>query len=103
MSEQGSSPEDIRARTARLKETIEARERGLAPESGKSQGLRIATDIIVCIAVGLFLGYWADRWLASNPWGIMLGLGFGMAAGVRTAIRASEAQDKTGKNSGPQT
>lgn len=39
------------------------------------------------VVVGVLAGYFADRWLGSAPWGLLIGLGFGMAAGIRTLVR----------------
>jgi len=44
-----------------------------------SLGLQIALSIFI----GLFLGIYLDRWLGSNPWLTLLGLGMGIIAGYR--------------------
>jgi ATP synthase protein I len=36
--------------------------------------------LFACVAVGLALGYFADRWLGTSPWLLLIGLGFGIAA-----------------------
>ena len=33
-----------------------------------------------CIAVGAAMGYFADRWLHSDPWGKLIGFAFGVFA-----------------------
>lgn len=52
----------------------------------------------LAIAVGALLGYFADRWLETGPWGLFIGLGFGLAASIRTlyhVTRKSMADDET--------
>lgn len=39
------------------------------------------------VVVGVLAGYFIDRWLDSAPVGLLVGLGFGMAAGIRTLVR----------------
>ena len=33
----------------------------------------IAYEFLGCIAAGVFLGYWLDRWLGTDPW-LVLGM-----------------------------
>ena len=42
----------------------------------------------MCVVVGLAGGYWADRWLGTQPWLLLLGLGVGIAAGFVNLFRA---------------
>lgn len=98
MSDDGASPEELRARIDHLRQRVEGPVK-LPQSEGKAAAMRIATDIMVCIGVGIFLGYWGDRWLGSQPWGAMLGIAFGMAAGVRSAIRSAQAMENDEKKS----
>lgn len=43
-------------------------------------------------AVGLFTaaGYGIDRWLASSPWGIAIGVALGFTIGLRQLIRSAK-------------
>ena len=61
----------------------------MAPgERGPSQGptaqlVNLGTMLFACVAVGLAAGYFADRWLGTSPWLLLIGLGLGIvAAGV---------------------
>jgi ATP synthase protein I len=36
--------------------------------------------LFACVAVGLAAGYFADRWLGTSPWLLLIGLGFGIVA-----------------------
>lgn len=53
--------------------------------------------------VGTVFGFLADRWLGTHPWGKLIGLFLGMAAGVVNFIRdfkrlQSKKDDKPGKD-----
>ncbi|MBI2153735.1 MAG: AtpZ/AtpI family protein [Candidatus Rokubacteria bacterium] len=48
----------------------------------------VGTTFVACIVVGLAGGYWADRWLGTEPWLLLVGLGTGIAAGFINLIRA---------------
>jgi ATP synthase protein I len=48
--------------------------------SQTAQLVSLGTTLFACVAVGLALGYFADRWLGTSPWLLLIGLGFGIAA-----------------------
>lgn len=58
----------------------------MAPgERGPSQSqgahlVNLGTMLFACVAVGLAAGYFADRWLGTGPWLLLVGLGFGIVA-----------------------
>lgn len=39
------------------------------------------------IAIGLFIGYYADKWLGTHPWLLIVFLLFGVAAGFVSLVR----------------
>jgi ATP synthase protein I len=43
--------------------------------------------LFACVAVGLAAGYFADRWLGTSPWLLLIGLGFGIGAAAVNFIR----------------
>jgi ATP synthase protein I len=57
--------------------------------SGLGQALRLSSEFIAAIIVGGALGWAADRWLGTSPWGMILLLMLGFAAGVMNVMRAS--------------
>ena len=57
--------------------------------SGIGQALRLSSEFIAAIIVGGALGWAADRWLGTSPWGMILLLMLGFAAGVMNVMRAS--------------
>jgi ATP synthase protein I len=47
----------------------------------------IALSIPSSIAVGMFFGYWLDKWLKTKPWMIIIFTLLGVASGLMTFIR----------------
>jgi F0F1-type ATP synthase assembly protein I len=61
-----------------------------SPRSTRQQLLAFAgigTTIFACVVVGMALGYAADRWLHTQPWLLLVGLGFGIAAAAVNLVR----------------
>ena len=61
----------------------------MAPEergpsrSQTAQLVNLGTLLFACVAVGLATGYFADRWIGTSPWLLLIGLALGIvAAGV---------------------
>jgi ATP synthase protein I len=51
--------------------------------SQTAQLVNLGTLLFACVAVGLAVGYFADRWLGTSPWLLLIGLAAGIgAAGV---------------------
>jgi ATP synthase protein I len=73
------------------------------PSSGQSaQLVSLGTMLFACVAVGLAAGYFADRWLGTQPWLLLVGLGLGIvAAGVNfyRTIKALNRMDQSDGNS----
>lgn len=51
-----------------------------------SQALRLVSDFSAATLVGCGLGYGVDAWLESGPWGLIIGLFIGVAAGTRRML-----------------
>ena len=60
--------------------------------------------------IGLFIGYYLDKWLGTSPWMTLIWLGFGIASGFRNifiltrrALREQELadQEENQENDGP--
>lgn len=51
-------------------------------------GLRVGIELIAALCVGLALGWLADRYIGTRPWGLILGFLLGSAAGMLSAFRA---------------
>jgi len=54
----------------------------------------VGLDFALSILVGLFGGRWLERKLHTGHWLTFVGLGFGIAAGIRTLLRALERANK---------
>jgi ATP synthase protein I len=52
------------------------------------------TVLFGCVDNGLALGYFADRWLGTQPWLLLVGLGFGIAAAAVNFARALRALNR---------
>ena len=45
---------------------------------------QIGINIIVCVAIGLAIGYYLDRWLGTRPWLLILFIFIGVAAAFKS-------------------
>jgi ATP synthase protein I len=71
--------------------------------AGLGQAVRIGTELLAALIVGGGLGWVADTYLlGSTPWGLVVGLGFGAAAGVRSAYRTAQRWQDSSDHSGRQ-
>jgi ATP synthase protein I len=55
---------------------------------------QLGTTLFACVVVGLVAGYFADRWLGTQPWLLLIGLGFGIAAAAWNLYRAIVALNR---------
>jgi ATP synthase protein I len=49
---------------------------------------QVGLTLVVATVIGLGAGYYLDRWLGTQPWLTLVGLGFGIAAGFVNLFRA---------------
>jgi ATP synthase protein I len=56
---------------------------------GYGLGLRLTTDLIAGTLVGGAIGWLSDGWLGTSPWGLIVMLMLGVAAGVLLALRSA--------------
>ncbi len=69
--------------------------------SGIGQAMRLSTEFIAGIIVGGGAGWALDRWLGTRPWGMIVLLMLGMAAGFFNVVRAAGLmKPRTGDKSG---
>jgi len=55
--------------------------------TGLGRGLRIGTEFIAAILVGAVIGYLIDLGLGTSPWGLLVMLLMGFAAGILNVTR----------------
>jgi ATP synthase protein I len=61
----------------------------IADASGFARGFRLSTELVAGVLVGALIGWLLDRWLGITPWGLIVFLLLGFAAGVLNVMRAA--------------
>jgi ATP synthase protein I len=51
--------------------------------------LRLSSELVAGVLVGALLGWGIDRFLSTSPWGLMIFLMVGFAAGVMNVMRSA--------------
>jgi ATP synthase protein I len=93
----------LSARLQRLGERL-ARDRAARPSdgpaenrattaSGYARGLRLSSELVAGVVVGAGLGLLVDHWLGISPWGLVVFLMLGFAAGVLNVARSAMAKN----------
>ena len=99
----GSRPTDEAALSARLRrlgerldrvgtsraKDVDPAPRPRADTSGFARGFRLSTEFIGGVLLGALVGWLIDRWLHISPWGLIVFLMLGFAAGVLNVMRAA--------------
>lgn len=77
----------------------QARARGDITAAGGALGfgLRVGIELIAALCVGLALGWLADRFVGTRPWGLIAGFFLGSAAGIANAFRAVQGMGGGGR------
>jgi ATP synthase protein I len=58
--------------------------------------------LFACVAIGLAAGFFADRWIGTRPWLLLIGLGFGIAAAGVNFYRTIKTLNQQDSDSGEQ-
>jgi len=106
--------DDLATRIARAKsaqEKVEKKrnqEESAAGASAGAMALRYGAEFGASVFVGIMIGLGIDHFFGTDPWGLLIMMGFGLAAGVLGVIRAYKeltdatnpamSADKTGSN-----
>lgn len=88
----GSLTSDLAARIRRARGEPAAGAAGRTHDremSGWGRGFRLASEFVAAIIVGALLGWGVDSLFGTTPWGMIILLLLGFAAGVLNVIRAT--------------
>jgi ATP synthase protein I len=62
---------------------------GAARASAMAQGFRLSSELVAGVVVGALLGWGFDRLLSTRPWGLIVFVLLGFAAGVLNVMRSA--------------
>lgn len=82
LGQQGPRPSEI-ADAAQSDESAAKR------ASGMALGFRLSSELVAGVLVGGGIGWILDRWLGISPWGLIVFLLLGFAAGVLNVMRSA--------------
>lgn len=60
-----------------------------ATAAGYAKGFRLSSELVAGVVVGAGIGWLIDRWLGVSPWGLIVFLLLGFAAGVLNVMRSA--------------
>lgn len=63
-----------------------------ARASAMARGFRLSSELVAGVFVGFAIGWLLDRWLSTTPWGAIVFLLLGFAAGVLNVMRSAGVQ-----------
>jgi len=88
-------PEDALSDLRRRVDAARGESSRPAPQqSPASLALRFGGEFGAAIIVGALLGYGADYFLHTGPWGLVIGFGLGFAAGVVNVVRVAQSYNR---------
>ena len=94
------------ARQRAVETSNDASENRAATASGYAKGFRLSSELVAGVIVGAGLGWLVDRWFGITPWGLIIFLLLGFAAGVLNVMRSAGVvaspgiDDRLGKDQG---
>jgi ATP synthase protein I len=66
--------------------------------SQTAQLVNLGTMLFACVAVGLAAGYFADRWIGTSPWLLLVGLALGIVAAAVNFYRTIKTLNEQNRN-----
>ncbi len=93
----GSAPGDLEGRKRALDAALATRRPAAAPVEANRTGtvtgignaLKLSSEFIAGVIVGAGIGWFIDRLAGTSPWGLIVFLFLGFAAGVINVLRSS--------------
>jgi len=79
-------------RLDRMKSSRPSQDAAPRPQGNASaiaRGLRLSTELVAGVIVGAAIGWFLDRWLGISPWGFIVFLLLGFAAGILNVMRSA--------------
>jgi ATP synthase protein I len=92
-----ADPEPPPESLSSLRERVErararhAEANGAKPQNAASLAMRFGGEFGAAILVGALLGFGADHFLHSAPWGLVIGLALGFVAGIVNVARLARS------------
>lgn len=91
--------DSLETRRQKLEEKLQAKRaaddakaaRNEGEQQGFAYGLKLSSEFIAAIFVGAVLGYLLDKYVGTQPWGMIFFLLIGFAAGILNVLRATGA------------
>ena len=80
---------DLGERLNRVSRPPENGPRPASDPSAMARGFRLSTELVAGVVVGAMIGWLFDRWLGISPWGLIVFLLLGFAAGVLNVMRVA--------------
>ncbi len=87
----GDFDQRLRAAQSRRRKDDDAQTQATT-KSGAAKGLELTTEFVGGVLVGVFLGFLFDRLFGTSPWGLIVLLLLGTAAGFLNLMRAARRQ-----------
>lgn len=80
---------ELAGRRAEEREEQAREQQSEQSRKGYAQAMKLSSEFISAIVVGVILGYLFDRFLGTSPWGLIVFLLIGFCAGVLNVLRSA--------------
>ncbi len=80
---------ELASKRAAVREDERGEVRAEESRKGYAQAMKLSSEFIAAIVVGVVLGYVFDRFIGTTPWGMIVFLLLGFCAGVLNVLRSA--------------